>query len=108
MDEGKQMDMRINAGYVITSSVHIGESEFVLGVSMKAPSQFVTWKCSDGKDYYWGHYFTDQFAAEKDLVARAQEEIQYLEERNGRDDPKSYDENGIPIRPKHKDRGDAR
>ena len=76
------MDMRINAGYVITSSVHIGESEFVLGVSMKAPSQFVTWKCSDGKDYYWGHYFTDQFAAEKDLVARAQEEIQYLEERN--------------------------
>lgn len=76
------MDMRINAGYVITSSVHIGESEFVLGVSMKAPSQFVTWKCTGGTNYYWGHYFNDEFAAEKDLVARAQEEIQYLEERN--------------------------
>lgn len=77
------MDMRMNAGYIITSSVHIGESEFVLGVNMKAPGQFVTWKCSDGTDYYWGHYFSDQFATEKDLVARAQEEIQYLDERNG-------------------------
>lgn len=77
------MSIRINAGYVITDSIHIGEAELVLGVNMKAPGQFVTWKCSDGKDYYWGHYFCDQFAAEKDLVARAQEEIQYLEERNG-------------------------
>ena len=75
------MDVRMNAGYIITSSVHVGESEFVLGVSMNAPGQFVTWKCSGGGDYYWGHYFTDQFAAEKDLVARAQDEIEFLEER---------------------------
>lgn len=75
------MDVRMNAGYIITSSVHVGESEFVLGVSTKAPGQFVTWKCSGGNDYYWGHYFSDQFAAEKDLVARAQEEIEFLEER---------------------------
>lgn len=74
------MDVRTNAGYIITSSVHVGESEFVLGVSTKAPGQFVTWKCTSGNDYYWGHYFSDQFAAEKDLVARAQEEIQVLEE----------------------------
>lgn len=75
------MDVRMNAGYIITSSVHVGESEFVLGVSTKAPGQFVTWKCSGGTDYYWGHYFSDQFAAEKDLVARAQEEIKFLEEQ---------------------------
>ena len=75
------MDVRMNAGYIITSSVHVGESEFVLGVSMNAPGQFVTWKCSDGTDYYWGHYFSDQFSAEKDLVARAQEDIEILEER---------------------------
>ena len=75
------MDVRMNAGYIITSSVHIGEGEFVLGVSAKSPGQFVTWKCSGGNDYYWGHYFSDQFAAEKDLVARAQEEIEFLEER---------------------------
>lgn len=71
----------MNAGYIFTSSVHIGESEFVLGVSTKVPGQFVTWKCTGGNDYYWGHYFSDQFAAEKDLVARAQEEIKFLEER---------------------------
>lgn len=75
------MDVRMNAGYIFTSSVHIGESEFVLGVSTKVPGQFVTWKCTGGNDYYWGHYFSDQFAAEKDLVARAQEEIKFLEER---------------------------
>ena len=75
------MDVRMKAGYIITSSVHVGESEFVLGVSTKAPGQFVTWKCSGGTDYYWGHYFTDQFAAEKDLIARAQEEIESLEDR---------------------------
>ena len=81
------MDVRINAGYIITSSVHVGESEFVLGVSTKAPGQFVTWKCSDGNNYYWGHYFSDQFAAEKDLVARAQEEIEFLEERPEKQKP---------------------
>lgn len=81
------MDVRINAGYIITSSVHVGESEFVLGVSTKAPGQFVTWKCSGGNDYYWGHYFSNQFAAEKDLVARAQEEIQVLEERPEKQKP---------------------
>ena len=71
----------MNAGYIITSSVHVGKSEFVLGISTKAPGQFVTWKCSGGTDYDWGHYFSDQFAAEKDLVARAQEEIEILEDR---------------------------
>ena len=81
------MNVRTNAGYIITSSVHVGESEFVLGVSTKAPGQFVTWKCSGGNDYYWGHYFSDQFAAEKDLVARAQEEIQVLEERPEKQKP---------------------
>lgn len=81
------MAVRINAGYIITSSVHVGESEFVLGVSTKAPGQFVTWKCTGGHDYYWGHYFSDQFAAEKDLVARAQEEIQVLEERPEKQKP---------------------
>ena len=71
---------RINQGYLITSSLHVRESEFVLGFNVKAPSQFVTWKCSNGDNYYWGHYFSDLFAAEKDLVARAQEEIEYLEQ----------------------------
>ena len=75
------MNVRINQGYIITDSCHVGDSEFVLGVNSTAPQQFVTWKCSNQTDYYWGHYFSDLFAAQKDLVARAQEELQYLEEK---------------------------
>ena len=70
------MDYRENAGYVITDSCHVGDSEFVLGVHLTAPQQFVTWKCSNRTDYDWGHYFSDLFSAQKDLVARAQEEVQ--------------------------------
>ena len=75
------MDVRINQGYVITDSCHVGNSEFVLGVHSTAPQQFVTWKCKDQTDYYWGHYFSTLFDAQKDLVARAQEEVQCLEEQ---------------------------
>lgn len=75
------MDYRENAGYIITDSCHVGDSEFVLGVHLTAPQQFVTWKCTDQKDYYWGHYFSDLFSAQKDLVARAQEEVQCLEDQ---------------------------
>ena len=77
------MGIRVNQGYIITSSVHIGEAEYVMGVSTKAPSQYATWKCSNGEDYYWGHYFSDQFAAEKDLIARAQQEIRFVEQQRG-------------------------
>lgn len=75
------MNMRINQGYIITDSCHVGDSEFVLGVHSTAPQQFVTWKCTGRTDYYWGHYFSTLFAAQKDLVARAQEEVQCLEEQ---------------------------
>ena len=75
------MDYRENAGYIITDSCHVGDSEFVLGVHLTAPQQFVTWKCTGRTDYYWGHYFSDLFSAQKDFVARAQEEVQYLEEQ---------------------------
>ena len=75
------MDYRENAGYVITDSCHVGDSEFVLGVHLTAPQQFVTWKCTGRTDYYWGHYFSDLFSAQKDLVARAQEEVQCMEEQ---------------------------
>ena len=73
------MQHRENQGYIITDSFHVGEVEFVLGTSKTAPSQYVTWKCKN-QDYYWGHYFSDLFAAQKDFIARAQEEILCLEE----------------------------
>ena len=86
------MDYRENAGYVITDSCHVGESEFVLGVHLTAPQQFVTWKCKDRTDYYWGHYFSSLFEAQKDFVLRAQEEVQYLEQR-------SIDSNKMELEP---------
>lgn len=80
------MEWRTNAGYIITDSVRVGENEFVLGVNQNAPNNFVTWKCSGGKDYYWGHYFSDLFAAQKDLVERAYEEVRLQEQfKNGPD-----------------------
>ena len=60
------MDYRENAGYLITDSCHVGDSEFVLGVHLTEPHQFVTWKCTNQTDYYWGHYFSDLFSAQKD------------------------------------------
>ena len=39
------MGSRMNAGYLITDSIHIGTTEFVLGVSIAERSMFVTWRC---------------------------------------------------------------
>lgn len=71
------MDVRMNAGYIITDSIHIGETEFVIGVSVSAPAQFVTWECKEGSNYYWGHYMSGRMAAEKDLLERAGRELEF-------------------------------
>ena len=47
---------RTNAGFVITTSIPVGNAEFVLGVNMKNPNSFVTWECKGQTDYFWGHY----------------------------------------------------
>ena len=70
-------DVRINAGYVITDSVFIGEAEFVIGKMPNAPAPFVTWECKDGNNYFWGHYLSDRRAAEQDLLERAGNEWQF-------------------------------
>ena len=78
-------DIRTNAGFVITNSISVGNAEFVLGVNMKIPDNFVTWKCSGGSDYYWGHYTDSLLKATKDLCFRVLEEVQYLEQRQERE-----------------------
>lgn len=75
------MDVRMNQGYIITDSIHIGETEFVLGVSHNAPSMFVTWTCKNGDNYYWGHYYSDLLKAKKDLLERAGEQLEYQKDR---------------------------
>ena len=54
---------------------------------------YVTWACKGGDNYYWGHYFGDLLEAQKDLLARAGEELEYQMMRQGRSDkePKEKD-----------------
>jgi len=68
------MCKRKNAGYVITDSIHIGNTEFVIGHHPKAPSPYVTWACMGGDYYFWGHYMTTRSDAERDLLDRAGKE----------------------------------
>ena len=73
------MEKEINAGYVITDRLAVGNAEFVIGQSDTAPAKFVTWKCRKGeKDYFWGHYLGDRLTALKDLCNRALDEIHHL------------------------------
>ena len=73
------MEKEINAGYVITDRLTVGNAEFVIGQRNEAPAKFVTWKCKKGeKDYYWGHYCSDRLTALEDLCNRALDEIHYL------------------------------
>lgn len=80
------MEKRINQGYEIIQSIDVGSAEFVLGVNVKAPGQYVTWKCSNKDNYYWGHYMNSRLAAIRNLCERALEEVTFLEERQERND----------------------
>ena len=82
-------EKRINEGYVITDSIHVGETEFVLGKMDSKPPMYVTWACKGGDNYYWGHYFSDPLDAKKDLLDRAVEEVDYQMERRARASEKS-------------------
>ena len=75
------MEVRKNAGYIITDSIHIGNAEFVIGEFPGAPAPFVTWECKDGNSYFWGHYLTTRQNAEKDLLERAGQEREWLDNR---------------------------
>lgn len=78
------MFIRENANYIITDSIHIGNKEFVMGVHRTAPSQFVTWECTGGNDYNWGHYHSDLLSATKDLLERANGELEYCISMKGK------------------------
>ena len=69
-------EKRINAGYEITDSLHIGKYEFVIGQNNTTPPMFVTWMCRDGNNYFWGHYLETREDAERDLLVRAGKELE--------------------------------
>ena len=85
------MSERSNCGYTIVQTLTIGDSEFVLGHNPEAPNPYVTWKCSNGDYYFWGHYSNDRMAADRDLLTRAVQELDRQEQRMG-------------SRPKHKEK----
>lgn len=71
------MEQRECAGYIITQSIKVKDSEFVLGEHPKK-DMYVTWRCKDGDNYFWGHYTSNRYDALKDLCQRAEKEIDYL------------------------------
>ena len=71
------MEQRECAGYIITQSIMVKDSEFVLGEHPKR-DMYVTWRCKDGDNYFWGHYTSNRYEALKDLCQRAEKEIDYL------------------------------
>ena len=73
------MVWRKNAGYIITNQITIGDSEIVLGVHETQPNMFVTWECKDKADYFWGHYFTNLLAAQKDFCERGADKARFYE-----------------------------
>ena len=77
MADNKQ-NKRINAGYEIFDSIEIGKAEFVVGKNIYAPSQYVTWECSNSDNYFWGHYFSDRSEALRDMYSRAEAEISFI------------------------------
>jgi hypothetical protein len=82
MNQPNPSTPRINEGYAILDSVTIGTDEFVLGVHRSTQQDmFVTWKCSGGSNYYWGHYFTDELSAKRDLLQRAKDELERLDKQ---------------------------
>ena len=62
-------------GYVIRQSVLFDNGRgFALGENPGAPNPFVTWQFTEEnghRDYYWGHYHTEEATAVKDFAARS-------------------------------------
>lgn len=75
------MNERQNAGYIITDTIHIGDTEFVLGEHPEAAAPYVTWECIGNGNYFWGHYFMGRKAAVKDLVKRAEKELDFQQQQ---------------------------
>lgn len=65
---------RENAGFRILLSKTVGDGlEVVLGQRLP-DGWYVTWLCSNGTDYSWGHYFDDTqlLNALRDFIERSE------------------------------------
>lgn len=66
---------RTNAGYKIISSIYINDTEEIVMGSMdtRFGTKYVTWQCTNGSAYHWGHYYDSFNAARDDMIRRAAE-----------------------------------
>lgn len=64
------MNQRTNLDYRILDSLHIGNTEFVIGYNPNVTKKHVVWECINDK-YYFGHFFKSRIAAEDDFLKRA-------------------------------------
>lgn len=76
------MDIRFANGSVVLDSIHIGDTEFVLCFSLHPPTRFITAESKDGKSFVAEEYYTDQFAAQKNLCHRAMNKVHELESKS--------------------------
>ncbi len=74
------MEWRKNEGYLIVNHITIGKTEIVMGVHEKQANMFVTWECKNKNDYYFGHYFTNLYSAQRDFCERGAEKAKFYEE----------------------------
>ena len=76
----KTTQKRINCGYEIIETVRVSDRlEFVTAASMCNPNSFVTWGCTNGDNYFWGHYFINRERALADMHTRAAEELEMMD-----------------------------
>jgi hypothetical protein len=78
-------DKIVNAGYVIEQELHISDSVIVLGVNpnlvgKEHTSPYVTWETDEKKESFnWGHYYTEKYSAERDLVKRGMDKVRFYD-----------------------------
>ena len=74
------MEQRSCAGYVITQSIKVKDTEFVLGEHLKT-GMCVTWQCKNGDNYFWGHYCENYYELSNKRVFSAVTGVQYHVDR---------------------------
>ena len=73
------MNERTNVGYKIIKVVALPHTEFVLGEkTTDSGTKYVTWRCNNHTDYYYGHYIENFDLAMLDLYERVQDEVIFI------------------------------
>lgn len=69
--------MRTNQGYEIISACPISLHDEVV-LACLHENNYVTWMCSNGDNYFWGHYFGNEKDALLDYAERIKNEVQFV------------------------------